>query len=384
MPVFWAYGGVMTIIIKRGPHGSRLMAKRRMIAGGVCLLAASYAWAGTGDGIIPGVRDNPLTIALSPPIPMETNRPTDAPAPELTGPAPGLDGITYEALAAMQSGGTMPDGSAIIPPALTPGPGVFPIDPGPSAPNLAFLSRSSLDTLRASICLTTAIYYEAASESDDGQRGVAQVILNRARHPAYPKTVCGVVFQGTDRGDKLCQFSFACDGSMLRVPSAAGWARARRIAGEALAGRAFAPVGMATHYHTHAVNPVWNRSLAKAAIIGNHVFWRWGGNAGSPASFSQRYAGGEPFPAPKIAPAAQTARYAAAAPVVLPQVGIAPPALNPATAPRTPVANIQPEYRRSGEAISSYAANSAAATVTGTDASQINPTYARSGEWIGR
>jgi spore germination cell wall hydrolase CwlJ-like protein len=52
-----------------------------------------------------------------------------------------------------------------------------------------------VDRERALSCLTAAIYYEAASEPDDGQRAVAQVVLNRMAHPAYPKSVCGVVFQ---------------------------------------------------------------------------------------------------------------------------------------------------------------------------------------------
>src|SRR3712207_7584129 len=36
---------------------------------------------------------------------------------------------------------------------------------------------------------------------------------------------------------------FTCDGSLARIPSTGGWARARRIAAEALAGKVFAPVG---------------------------------------------------------------------------------------------------------------------------------------------
>jgi spore germination cell wall hydrolase CwlJ-like protein len=74
-------------------------------------------------------------------------------------------------------------------------------------------------------CLTAAIYYEAASEPDDGQRAVAQVVLNRVAHPAYPKTVCGVVYQGSERGTG-CQFTFTCDGALARKPSRYFWDRA--------------------------------------------------------------------------------------------------------------------------------------------------------------
>src|SRR3546814_13885859 len=56
-------------------------------------------------------------------------------------------------------------------------------------------------------CLTVAIYYEAAQESESGKRGVAQVVLNRARHPAFPSSICGVVYQGSERKTG-CQFTF--------------------------------------------------------------------------------------------------------------------------------------------------------------------------------
>ena len=103
------------------------------------------------------------------------------------------------------------------------------------AQSFSMLGASALDRGRALDCLSTAIYYEAASESDDGERAVAQVILNRVRHPAFPSTVCGVVYQGSDRTTG-CQFSYACDGSMARPRSAAAMARAIRIAAAALNG----------------------------------------------------------------------------------------------------------------------------------------------------
>ena len=142
-------------------------------------------------------------------------------------------------------------------------------------------------------CLTSAVYYEAASESDDGERAVAQVVLNRVRHPAFPASVCGVVYQGAERTTG-CQFTFACDGALLRTPSAAGWRRARRIAGEALQGHVFKPVGNATHYHANWVVPYWASSLNRAATIGVHIFYRWSGSWGMPRAFFQRYAGIEP------------------------------------------------------------------------------------------
>ena len=89
-----------------------------------------------------------------------------------------------------------------------------------------------LDKARALQCLSMAIYYEAASESYEGQQAVAQVVLNRVAHPAYPASVCGVVFQGSERKTG-CQFSFTCDGSMRRPPSRGGYARAPEEVGRA-------------------------------------------------------------------------------------------------------------------------------------------------------
>ena len=74
-------------------------------------------------------------------------------------------------------------------------------------------------------CLASAVYYEAGSQSDDGERAVAQVVLNRVRHPAFPSSVCGVVYQGSTQATG-CQFTFTCDGSLGRAPDAAGWRRA--------------------------------------------------------------------------------------------------------------------------------------------------------------
>ena len=165
--------------------------------------------------------------------------------------------------------------------------------PNPAARPFAVAFATPADRLRAVECLTAAVYYEAAVEATAGQQAVAQVVLNRVRHPAYPRTVCGVVFQGQERATG-CQFTFTCDGALRRTPSAAGWARARRVAEEALAGKVYAPVGWATHYHTNWVVPYWSSSLTKLAVIGTHIFYRWEGGWGKPAAF--RFAPGRVEP----------------------------------------------------------------------------------------
>jgi spore germination cell wall hydrolase CwlJ-like protein len=166
----------------------------------------------------------------------------------------------------------------------------------PDSPARKFvLQTDAADRERALTCLTQAVYYEAAGEGDDGGRAVAQVVLNRMRHPGYPASVCGVVYQGAERTTG-CQFTFACDGALQRTPVPGWWDRARKIAEQALAGRVFAPVGHATHYHADYVLPYWADSLDKSAQIGRHIFYRLRGSLGDGAAFSQRYAGAEPAP----------------------------------------------------------------------------------------
>ncbi|WP_339692258.1 cell wall hydrolase [uncultured Parasphingorhabdus sp.] len=157
---------------------------------------------------------------------------------------------------------------------------------------------STIDDSRALYCLTQAIYYEAGMEPDAGQRGVAQVILNRVRHPSYPGTVCGVVYQGSERKTG-CQFTYTCDGSLRRKPARFHWDRAKKVAAEALAGTSYTTVGTATHYHATYVYPYWAPSLRFVGTVGAHRFYSWKGNAGTASAFSQRYRGGEPLPAPK-------------------------------------------------------------------------------------
>jgi len=169
-----------------------------------------------------------------------------------------------------------------------------PFDAPPDTPAQKFnLSTDKESRDRAVECLAQAVYYEAATEGTDGERAVAQVVLNRMHHPGFPPTVCGVVYQGSDLPTG-CQFTFTCDGSLSREPVAALWIRARKIASDALDGHVFAAIGHATHYHADYVLPYWADSLAKQVQIGHHIFYRLQGGLGNSAAFSQRYAGSEP------------------------------------------------------------------------------------------
>ena len=170
----------------------------------------------------------------------------------------------------------------------------IPVASGPNPIALPFaFAGDKAARARALECLASAVYYEAGSQSDDGERAVAQVVLNRVRHPAFPSTVCDVVYQGSTRPTG-CQFTFTCDGSLYRQPDLAGWRRAYRIAEQALGGYVFAPVGWATHYHANYVVPYWAPTLAKNAVVGDHIFYRWAGGWGRPMAFSKHYSSHEP------------------------------------------------------------------------------------------
>lgn len=168
-----------------------------------------------------------------------------------------------------------------------------PVGGEPPPPARPFVLKASEDDrARAEACLTQAIYYEAAIEPVEGMQAVAQTVINRLRHPGYPKSVCGVVYEGSQRTTG-CQFSFTCDGSLARVPDPVLWERARGVARRALNGFVLKTVGTSTHYHADYVAPYWAPTLYKIARIGRHIFYRWTGPAGLPRAFNGRYAGGE-------------------------------------------------------------------------------------------
>lgn len=233
-----------------------------------------------------------------------------------------------------------------------------------------FRLNGALDDSRDLECLTQAVYYEARGETPAGQAAVAQVVLNRARHPAFPKTVCGVVFQGA-YGRGTCQFSFACDGSMRRRREPGAWARAERVAARALSGGVMTDVGNATHFHTINVSPGWGPRLIRIGQVGLHIFYRFGGRGGAPGAFDRApdrsgpgegdrpvYAGlnspPEPVPYTTIAPSTEAVFIAATAQAPIEIIGsdkgLGGPAgkpAEPASAPRRD-AQIEPVVAKPG------------------------------------
>lgn len=227
-------------------------------------------------------------------------------------------------------------------------------------------SGVGISQMRAQECLAQAIWYEAASESEAGQRAVAQVVLNRVAHPAWPSSVCGVVYQGSERSTG-CQFTFTCDGSLARRPGGASWAQAQRIASDALNGSVYAPVGLATHYHTLWVNPYWAGTLDIIGTIGAHRFYRTRGASGQAAAFTNAYAGFEPTVSGRTAPLPFT------------------PAAQDIAAPGRPVIAydldpVPPKKQAQGGAAAAPLANEVP-TPAYAGAGSVKAEYAKSGQW---
>jgi spore germination cell wall hydrolase CwlJ-like protein len=143
-----------------------------------------------------------------------------------------------------------------------------------------FHMDGALQASRDLECLSQAVYFEARGEPTAGQQAVAQVILNRVRHPSFPKTVCGVVYQG-------CQFSFACNGAMRHGMSGAAWDRARSVAEHAMNGFVMTEIGNATSFHAARMGSGWSGGLMKVAQIGAHIFYRFAGSRGSAGMFHE-------------------------------------------------------------------------------------------------
>ncbi len=197
----------------------------------------------------------------------------------------------------------------------------FSPDIGSPARPFILVASNPTDRARALHCMSLAVYYEAGSESLTGQHAVAQVVINRMRHPAWPHSICGVVFQGSERTTG-CQFTFTCDGALRKPPSGRRWRGAQSVAYAALTGYVQADVGLSTHYHTDWVAPKWAPSLKKLTKIGTHIFYTWKGKGGTPIAFVNSYAGKEAWPskaaatAPELGVAEGEVLSAAAAAVV--------------------------------------------------------------------
>jgi spore germination cell wall hydrolase CwlJ-like protein len=125
-------------------------------------------------------------------------------------------------------------------------------------------------------CLAEVMYYEARGEGVDGEKAVAEVVVQRTKSPDYPQTVCGVVYDGVQPDRRDCQFSFACDGTLRRPRDAGSWQRVRVLAERIMTGdvKLSGITHYATAYHSVDVAPGWASGMVMTAQIGNHVFYK--------------------------------------------------------------------------------------------------------------
>jgi hypothetical protein len=124
-------------------------------------------------------------------------------------------------------------------------------------------------------CLAEAMYYEARGEGVEGEQAIAEVIFNRMHAPGYPRSICNVVYEGSELAHG-CQFSFTCDGELDRPKSFGPWLRARVLAARILAGyvQLGNTTGGATSFHASEVEPDWADQMDRTVQIGNHLFYR--------------------------------------------------------------------------------------------------------------
>jgi hypothetical protein len=124
-------------------------------------------------------------------------------------------------------------------------------------------------------CLAQVMYYEARGEGVQGQKAVAEVVLQRTKTAGYPASVCGVVYDGA-KPEQHCQFSFACDGIIRQPRDRATWSRVRVLAERIMTGdvKLSGITHNATAYHTIDITPPWAEGMIKTAEIGNHIFYK--------------------------------------------------------------------------------------------------------------
>ena len=140
------------------------------------------------------------------------------------------------------------------------------IEPGATLAETVSRLRGTDPGSRELECLAGAIYFEAKSESLEGQLAVGHVIANRAESGRFPSSYCGVVYQRS-------QFSFVRGRSMPHIPRASrDWQEAVAIARIVDQQIHPSPMGKALFFHARRVSPRWR--LTRVGTLGNHVFYR--------------------------------------------------------------------------------------------------------------
>ena len=125
-------------------------------------------------------------------------------------------------------------------------------------------------------CMAENIYYEAGSQSYAGKIAVGQVVLNRVKTPSYPRTVCGVIYEGSQNTQtSSCQFSWTCSTRAAIAKNSSNWMQSLRAATELLSHKnaMIDIVEGATSFHAASVKPSWAKKLKFVAKIDDHLFY---------------------------------------------------------------------------------------------------------------
>jgi N-acetylmuramoyl-L-alanine amidase len=124
--------------------------------------------------------------------------------------------------------------------------------------------------------LAATVWGEARSESEDGMRAVAHVMVNRIGS-RFGEDLATVIlspkqFSVWNRGDPNRRHvtNFVADPDRAGDPQ---WETAQRIAREVLSGQSVDPTEGALFYHTRAIRPRWSRQGVGRQVIGQHVFY---------------------------------------------------------------------------------------------------------------
>ena len=151
------------------------------------------------------------------------------------------------------------------------------------------LGSSQIDADKEFECLATNIYFESRNQSVQGQFAVGMVTLNRVKDERFPNTICGVVKQGRysrwwkkehNRDVPIrhqCHFSWYCDGLSDKIRDKDAYKQSQKVAKNVITIHAAGidPTGGATHYHTKAVDPEWNKQKTYLGTIDDHIFYKW-------------------------------------------------------------------------------------------------------------
>lgn len=128
-------------------------------------------------------------------------------------------------------------------------------------------------------CLADNIFFEAATESTQGQMAVAFVTINRVNSGYFARDICGVVKQKTQN---VCQFSWYCEEKANRLSYTKALTNAQKQLYNEIVEiavyvytnyeRMADPTKGALFYHADYVNPQW-KNMIKTAVIGRHIFY---------------------------------------------------------------------------------------------------------------